>query len=320
MIEVKRGLYMKYSKVFKLLSVMFVILIVAAAIGCGKKEAQEATPTPTAISTPTATPAEPAGETGSLSGVTGDVQVLRSWGSSWIAATSGMKIGTGDGLKTGSNGSVLITFFDGSVMEVESDSEISVEELSKASGGSTTVRISQVLGNTVNRVENLIDSSSTYEIETPAGSAVVRGTIMEVAVGLLGDLHRACWLIWDQEDPKGHFAEVSNAGVTQKVNEAQQCCAVEGNPPGAPFYPDPADDPLQGSTMDSGGSQCPPGCYLIQGGHLNGYGEQQLFYAQNGFGEAFCYCPEPGCTPPPSPCPSPCSWDPYECRCMGACY
>ena len=289
---------MKHVTVFKWLSVMLVLLIVAAAIGCGKKEAQEATPTPTA--TPTATvPAEPTGETGTLSSVTGDVEVQRQGVGAWIAATSGMKIGTGDSLKTGSDGYTLITFFDGSVMEVEADSEISAEELSVASGGSTTVRISQVLGNTLNRVENLVDSSSTYDVETPAGSAVVRGTIYRMFVGPYGAITRACCFTMDEEDEEEHSVAFTGGGVTVNIPENMAACAVEGGIPGSPFYPDPNNDPLQFATGDGGGeSSCPPGCYPIE---EDGSGDGEVAQFTLDTSEFICTCPE-GCYCLPPTC------------------
>ena len=42
--------------------------------------------------------------------------------------------------------------------------------------GSTSIHLKQLVGHTVNRVQKLVDSASEYEVETPAGSAVVRGT------------------------------------------------------------------------------------------------------------------------------------------------
>jgi hypothetical protein len=279
---------MKYVKVFKWLSVILVIAVMIPAIGCGKKEAQEPTPTPTA--TPTATtPAEPTGETGTLSSLTGDVTVMRQGTSAWIAAASGMKIGTGDSLKTGSDGYVLITFFDGSVMEVEADSEISVEELSVASGGSTTVRISQVLGNTVNRVENLIDSSSTYEVETLAGSAVVRGTIYEIHVDQNG--RHTCTETQDENDTQNHYVDFTGSGVTVKVPEKMTSCCWEGGVPGSPFYTDPADDPLQyaGDGGGCSGGCCPP-CYPINR-FIDGFGDGAQPIT-GGFEGCICPCGE----------------------------
>jgi len=150
---------MTYTRLFGVLAVILLVAATIPLIGCGRGGNQSPMPSPIPTSTATAVPT---GEAGTLSDLEGDVQVLRSGASVWIAAASGMKIGVGDSLKTGADGYVLITFFDGSVMEVEADTQISVDELAVSSGGSTTVRINQVVGNTLNRVENLIDSSSTY--------------------------------------------------------------------------------------------------------------------------------------------------------------
>lgn len=244
---------MKNSSIFKLVSVMLFVLIVAAAIGCGKGSEQQATPTvvPTATSSPTAT--TPAGESGTLSDIAGEVQVLRSGTSAWTAAANGMKIWTGDGLKTGSDGYALITFFDGSVMEVDAGTEISMEELSQTSGGSTTVQINQTIGNTLNRVQNLVDSSSTYEVTTPAGSAVVRGTIYSVEVKDEGKL-TTCIKTKDERDTIEHSVAFSNGGGTVNVIENFFSCCTVGETPQTPAYSDPTNDP---STFESGGgSSC----------------------------------------------------------------
>jgi hypothetical protein len=244
---------MKYVKIFGLLSVILMIAAMTPLVGCGKGGNQSSAPT----ATPTATvPAEPTGETGTLSDIEGDVHVLRSGASGWIVATDGMKIGTGNSLKTGSDGYVLVTFFDGSVMEIEADTEISVEELSAASGGSTTVHVNQAIGNTLNRVENLIDSSSTYEVETPAGSAVVRGTIfdMKVEQPYSGIIH-TCVNTSKEEDEEVHSVDFSNIGKMVNVSEGKTSCCWEGGVPGNPFYTDPHDNPAN-FTGTGGGSSC----------------------------------------------------------------
>jgi hypothetical protein len=199
-----------------------------------------------------------------------------------------MKIGTGDSLKTGEDGYVLITFFDGSVMEVEADTEISVEELSEASGGSTTVRINQVIGNTLNRVENLVDSSSKYEVETLAGSAVVRGTIFSMAVDRDRGVIHTCVNTSREEDEINHFIDFSNLGKTVNVNEGKTSCCWEGGVPGNPFYTDPDDSPA--NFTGGGGSLCEGCCY-------------PCYWVQNE--GSYCYCPEPTPSPSPTPYPSP---------------
>jgi hypothetical protein len=115
---------------------------------------------------PTATVSNPAGE----------VSVQKQGSTEWTQAVSGMKLNEGDRVKTGGNSTTEVVFFEGSVIEVKADSEIVLSKMTASGAGSTSVHINQVVGNTVNRVHKLIDSSSDYEVNTPAGSAVVRGT------------------------------------------------------------------------------------------------------------------------------------------------
>jgi hypothetical protein len=247
---------MKYVKIFKWLSLIIIVAVMIPAIGCGNGGETVPTPVPTVTA-----PAEPTGETGTLSGLEGDVQVQRQSAGDWIVATSGMKIGTGDSLKTGSDGYVIITFFDGSVMEVESDTEISVEELSAASGGATTVRINQVIGNTLNRVENLTDSSSKYEVETLAGTAVVRGTIFRDEVEREDGVTHTCVNTSKEEDGGQHFVDFSNNGKTVEIPEGKTSCCWEGGVPGNPFYTDPDDNPANFTGGGGGGGCYGYGCY-----------------------------------------------------------
>jgi hypothetical protein len=270
---------MKCAKMFKWLSVILIIAVMIPAIGCGKGGNKVATPTPTA----TATMVAQTGETGTLSDLDGDVQVQWQGVGAWIAATSGMEIWSGDSLKTGGDGYVLITFFDGSVMEVEADTELSIEELGVASGGSTTVRINQTIGNTLNRVENLIDSASNYEVETLAGSAVVRGTIFSMEVDRDRGVIHTCVNTSKEEDEEQHSIDFSNNGKTVEVPEGKTSCCWEGGVPGNPFYTDPDDSPANFTGGGGGGSLCEGCCYPCYWIQSEG---------------SYCYCPEP--TPDPT--------------------
>lgn len=123
-----------------------------------------------------------------LSVLSGDVFVLKQGTDTWVQVTDGMTIVTGDRVKTGAKAHALITFFEGSTMEVQPDTEVSIEEISTVDEtGSTTIKLKQKVGETWNRVEKLIDPASCYEIESPAGAAVVRGTTIGVVVKLAGD-------------------------------------------------------------------------------------------------------------------------------------
>jgi hypothetical protein len=162
-----------------------------------------------------------------ISSPSGEVMVQRSNNEpgNFIPASAGMKVEMGDRVKTGEGSSALIIFFDGSVMELGANSDINIEELNLAQGtGSTTVRLKQLFGNTVNRVQKLVDSSSTYEVETPAGVAVVRGTTFNLEVEQSG----YTVLSTDQG-----FVWFTAGGVTVLVGPGMQTSASPGGTPSA---------------------------------------------------------------------------------------
>ena len=146
--------------------IIVAILVLAASIiaGCGGKKAFSIPPT-------------------TLSSLSGEVLVSQEGSAGWTEASEGMELEVGDCVKTGPDSQALMLFFEGSVMEMEEDTQVCLEELNLVEDtGSTFIKIWQQVGRTINRVEQLTDPASRYEVETPAGSSVVRGTIIEVVV------------------------------------------------------------------------------------------------------------------------------------------
>ena len=160
-----------------------------------------------------------------ISSVSGDVQVLRSGSTESIEATNGMELAAGDTITTGADGSANLNFFDGSVMEIKANSEILVNELSTASTGSTTVSLKEQVGSTINRIGKLVDSASRYEVDTPAASAVVRGTIFDLVVQQNGDT--------TVKSEQGSVSFTAS-GVTVTVNQGFQSSASVGGIPSTP--------------------------------------------------------------------------------------
>jgi len=160
-----------------------------------------------------------------ISSVTGTVRVLKNGSTNPVNATNGMELAVGDTITTGNNGSANLTFFDGSVMEIKANSEILVNELSTASTGSTAVSLKEMVGSTVNRVAKLVDSSSKYEVETPAAIAVVRGTVYDLLVQPNGFT-----TVKAEQDSVSFTA----SGVTVTVNQGFQSSASVGGTPSTP--------------------------------------------------------------------------------------
>jgi hypothetical protein len=164
--------------------------------------------------------------TGTISSPIGEVLVQKQGSVTWIQAVSGMKLNEGDRLKTGGNSTTEIVFFEGSVTEVGADSEILLSEMTVAPNtGSTSIHLNQLVGNTVNRVQKLVDSASEYEVETPAGSAVVRGTAFKSYVRDDGYTAIYCdeGTVW-----------FTAGGATVALGAGQQSAAMPGGTPSTP--------------------------------------------------------------------------------------
>jgi hypothetical protein len=161
-----------------------------------------------------------------ISSVSGTVQVLKNGSTNPENASNGMELAVGDTITTGSNGSATLTFFDGSVMEIKANSEILVNELTTLSTGSTVVSLKEQVGNTINRIGKLVDSSSKYEVDTPAAVAVVRGTVFDLLV-----LQNGTTTVKAEQDS----VSFSASGVTVTVNQGFQSSAVVGGKPSTPL-------------------------------------------------------------------------------------
>ena len=127
-------------------------------------------------------------ESTTLSILSGEVFVMEGDSDTWEEADDGMELAVEDSVKTGDDSYALITFFEGTTMNIEPNTEVSISELAMdEETDSTFVRLRQKAGETWNRVEKLTDSASKYEIETSAGVGAVRGTTIGLVVGADGD-------------------------------------------------------------------------------------------------------------------------------------
>ena len=164
--------------------------------------------------------------TATVSSPAGEVLVQKQGSTTWIPAVSGMKLFEGDRIKTSGNSTTTLVFFEGSTAEVEANSELILKELAIAHNtGSTSIHVEQVVGHTIDRVKKLVDSESEYEVETPAGSAAVRGTIFKLYVR--DDGYTA---IYCKEDK----VQFTAGGATVTVSSGQQSDARPGGTPSTP--------------------------------------------------------------------------------------
>jgi hypothetical protein len=109
----------------------------------------------------------------------GTVQVKQS-GGSWTTAETGMLLYQSDSVKTGENTSASIVLFESSIIQLDSDTEVTLQELIQQEG-ETSVTIQQDAGRTLTTVSK-ISGIDNYEVQTPTTVASVRGTAFVVIV------------------------------------------------------------------------------------------------------------------------------------------
>ena len=105
----------------------------------------------------------------------GQVAVIHPDGSAIQPAPSGSTVDVGDEIRTISKSGALITFFSGTEIEMSDDTILVVDQLSRQ-GDKIDISLRQVLGATVNRVQSLTGTGSSFEIQAGGAVAVVRGT------------------------------------------------------------------------------------------------------------------------------------------------
>lgn len=108
----------------------------------------------------------------------GTVAVSRADGSSDGRAASGLTLGSGDSVGTvGAQSGALVTFFDGSEVELGGETTIILRDIARGAGGRVNISFENVVGSTVNRVIRMTDPGSSYRVEAGSTVALVRGTV-----------------------------------------------------------------------------------------------------------------------------------------------
>jgi FecR-like protein len=108
--------------------------------------------------------------------------LVRHAGGQFAPITDGDVVATGDTVHTAAGSHGVLTLFDGTTVELEPDTEITIDNLQANAAGDKIVAITQAIGRTWHVVTKLVSSTSKYEIRTPASTAEVRGTAFEVVV------------------------------------------------------------------------------------------------------------------------------------------
>src|SRR6266851_442415 len=108
--------------------------------------------------------------------------LVRHAGGDFSPADDGSVLGPGDTVQTGDGGRAVLTYFEGSTVEIEPASQLTITTAHANPDGSTVVVMQQDLGTTWHVVQHLITGGSKYEVHTTAATASVRGTAFTVGV------------------------------------------------------------------------------------------------------------------------------------------
>jgi hypothetical protein len=165
---------------------------------------------------------------------------VRHGGGQFAPITDGDVVAGGDTIRTGAESHGVLTFFDGTTVELEPETEITVATLEASAAGDKIVDITQAIGRTWHVVTHLASPTSQYEIRTPTSTAIVRGTAFEVDVAADGTSAAAT--------TDGDVA-VSAQGTEVHVLAGQFTTVSQGAPP-APAQPSPVPDATVQMTLD----------------------------------------------------------------------
>ena len=105
-------------------------------------------------------------------------------GESWDVARNGMLLYQSDSLKTENNSSASIILFKSSIIRLDSNTEVMIQELIRKAE-ETNVTLKQDAGRTWNTILN-ISGIDNYEVHTPTTVATVRATTFVITVKLDG--------------------------------------------------------------------------------------------------------------------------------------
>lgn len=167
-------------------------------------------------------------QTASVEVVEGVVEIQGTDGT-WTAVNRISTLTVGQRVRTGSLSKATLTFFDGSQTRLHANTEISIDELNaqRPEQGFRTVVMTQHVGESEHSVQFRDDGGSRYEVNTPAGSGVARGTTFNVLVtpGLLSQ-----FIVSEGK------VDVTGLSQTVSVIAGQTTAVLAGSPPEPPAF------------------------------------------------------------------------------------
>jgi hypothetical protein len=159
----------------------------------------------------------------------------RSGQPEFVSAFDGEIFASGDIVRADAKGRAVLTFFDGSTISVEPNSDVRVVSLVKTASGGIQLTIEQTLGRTWASVSDLASADSKFEIKTPSMTAIVRGTAFETIVEKLPDGTTTTTV----KTGEGEVLVKAEAGGEVTVGANEQVSVKEKEPAPARAEPQP---------------------------------------------------------------------------------
>lgn len=123
-----------------------------------------------------------------LSAGSGVIEALDQGGTGrWYTVSDGDRVSSGQRLRTGQDSQVTLTFFEGTQLTLEPNTDLLLDQIAGDWGKELQVVLIQNDGMTSHEVIPLQGDGATYNVMTPSGEASVRGTAFNVLVEETGD-------------------------------------------------------------------------------------------------------------------------------------
>jgi hypothetical protein len=159
-------------------------------------------------------------EFATLHPLVGAVEVRGGQGA-FADGAEGQTLRAGDTVRTGPDGRAEIEYFDGSITRLDFDTTFTLRDLASYpdTPGSKLIEGEQAEGRTFERVTELTDSQSRFDVETPTATASVRGTSYVLTVHPDGSTE--LWVLPDDEPGESSVVLILPDGTEIVVSEGE---------------------------------------------------------------------------------------------------
>ena len=167
-------------------------------------------------------------QTAIIQNISGLVQIQTD-GDTWKTINHDSPLLAGQRIRTGDLSQASLIFHDGSQAHLRANTEISLDQLNalRPEDGFRTVVMTQWVGDSDHEVDHRGDGGSLYEVKTPEGSGIARGTKFKVIVS---PNQLARYIVAEGK------VDVSSFNQTVGVTAGQLTTLLVGSPPTAPTF------------------------------------------------------------------------------------